>query len=375
MGFGILIVQPMMAAVITFTFDSILNSICAHIMMMCPIAVFLCPPTKSPTEKPTQAPTPYPTQYPTRSPVTNTPTHFPSNPPTSAPTRFPTIAPTPLCYSMSVEVGITNGAFNTAEFEGLFTMNPIPFFNRPWWVMPQSPGRYIKYVGASWYINSIGGDALIFTSNDDFPPINNAQQMWQHSTTQGYFAVFLTCVDSYSPTILTTLTPTLYPTNLPTNDPSVGPSQDTSSVNPTPHKQTAVYTQTLYDDSRSGLGNPQHGEYVDILIITSSIVSMIVCLGCLYMCWRKKQHERYSNEKSAIMENNMEITHAVETKNDNAKTEIDGNDDHDSRSEGVKQDWNTDMVTSGMALTTQGRESNTTGIGNPNIADDAFIVQ
>eukprot|EP01084_Bolivina_argentea_P038403 70991_1 len=229
-------------------------------------------PTPSPTINPTSEPTKMPTSTPTIHPTVN-PTPAPTLNPTPTPTHDPTKPPTPQCFSMKVTVRDSNG-FNPDNFNGLYTITLNQQFGRPTWAVMQTPTeKTMKYIPSAWIINGIGGEILLHTSNEDFPPDNDVAAEWKHSSEPGYFHVLIECSDSYSPTAAPTPAPTnnptpaptMHPTPSPTYNPTPAPTNDPTfhpTYNPTPAPTTNPTTAPTPSPTRnptpSPTSNPTH---------------------------------------------------------------------------------------------------------------------
>eukprot|EP01084_Bolivina_argentea_P278012 474807_1 len=183
--------------------------------------------TGSPTAQPSSSPSKYPTSSPTDAP-TNIPTMTPTTSPTYdtiSPTNSPTRAPTPLCLSMYVTVTDSNGKFDVSSFNGLYTFSDSKTkFNRPVWEgRENSNDKSIQYfAGSYWIINGIGDTNILssYTSNKNFPPVDDTTVEWYHSDSIGTFHVSIKCIESFSPTILPTFAPSGSPTQRPTSPPT-----------------------------------------------------------------------------------------------------------------------------------------------------------
>eukprot|EP01084_Bolivina_argentea_P004083 7732_1 len=195
-------------------------------------------PTKVPTDVPTNAPTNVPTNAATNTP-TNTPTDAPTNTPTNvpanSPTNVPANAPTPECLSLEINVINDKGIFDKSVFDGIYTQNAIESqFDAPLWEVVQDPhNQNVRYYGGQWIIHGRGYNVLSYESNARFVPWEDMSAEWHYSKgnpTQ-VFQVWITCIDSYSPTAAQTslLTPTNAPTNMPTNSSINSPTKPTTS--------------------------------------------------------------------------------------------------------------------------------------------------
>eukprot|EP01084_Bolivina_argentea_P182322 314771_1 len=154
-------------------------------------------------------------------------------------TLNPTKPPTPECSSMKVTVIDSNGLFNSADFDGLYTFTVLKQkFNRPTW---EQNDKNIEYSGSGWVINGIGDELLSHSSNEDFPPDNDVNAQWSHSSVLGTFHVLIECSHSYSPTTVPTPAPTSNPTPTPTNNPTPPP---TNNPTKSPTRNPSLYPTT-----------------------------------------------------------------------------------------------------------------------------------
>eukprot|EP01084_Bolivina_argentea_P241669 405629_1 len=192
--------------------------------------------TNQPTRIPTyMSPTVTPTVTPSTPSLTPSvaPTQPPTNAPSISPTIPPTMAPTPLCPSLLITIqDFVN--FNQGNFNGLYTFMHNEINSRPIWAIPQvSTDKNIQYDGNHWVINGIGNEMLYTINHGQYPPIDNLNITWNHSTQPGLFHIDIQCVESFAPvsspsnapTIPPTASPTIPPTIIPTKNPNIYSTQ------------------------------------------------------------------------------------------------------------------------------------------------------
>eukprot|EP01083_Nonionella_stella_P264507 897212_1 len=158
------------------------------------------------------------------------------------PTSSPTRAPTPYCIQLIANVTDAVG-FDPNDFDGVYALNDsVITFDRPLW--KNSNDKYIQYfAGSEWsIINYDVASILSHTSTTYFPPLNDLNIQWSHSSASGTFHVLIECIGSSSPTAAPSVTPSWSPTSPPTNQPTLPPSFEPTRF----PSSTPTYHPTLY---------------------------------------------------------------------------------------------------------------------------------
>eukprot|EP01084_Bolivina_argentea_P034841 64535_1 len=119
-------------------------------------------------------------------------------------TNYSMVLPSPKCSQMAFYDSNNNLLWLIGML--FLKLSHSLFFHRPRWDMSQSPTNNIKYNGGAWTINN-GENSLIFLTKNLFPPINNYDTIWYHSSASGAFSAHLTCIESYYPTPTPTIIP------------------------------------------------------------------------------------------------------------------------------------------------------------------------
>eukprot|EP01083_Nonionella_stella_P135404 411921_1 len=187
--------------------------------------------TSSPTKTPSSVPTMAPTHVPTFNP-SSSPSHYPSSNPTTFPadslyTNTPSLQPTLHCPFLHVTCLNITHEFDTNAFDGIYSFSDSKMmFQRPVWGIPQaSSDRNIHYTGSNWVINGIGTDLLSVHANAYYPPINDRNISWSHSSHVGSFRVLLKCTQSpTSETVSPSFSPSFVPSTTRAQSPTFAPT-------------------------------------------------------------------------------------------------------------------------------------------------------